>query len=65
LVHALAAGAVVHRLANGRVRRNMPDPVPVLVLGRLAVDAGAQGHRLGGAMLQDTVQRAIAVAQKL
>ncbi|XPG14782.1 GNAT family N-acetyltransferase [Thermithiobacillus tepidarius DSM 3134] len=61
--YAMAAGAVAHRLATGAVRRNMPDPVPVLVLARLAVDTRAQGHKLGGAMLQDAVQRAVVVSQ--
>jgi GNAT superfamily N-acetyltransferase len=61
--YAMAAGAVAHRLATGAVRRNMPDPVPVLVLARLAVDTRAQGHKLGGAMLQDAVQRAMVVSQ--
>ena len=32
--YAMAAGAVAHQLATGRVRRNMPDPVPVMVLAR-------------------------------
>src|ERR1700693_3355283 len=36
--YALAVGAVAHAGAPGRIRRNMPDPVPVMVLGRLAVD---------------------------
>ena len=61
--YALAAGAVAHHLATGAVRRNMPDPIPVLVLARLAVDTRAQGHKLGGAMLQDAVQRAVVVSQ--
>ncbi|MDD2676382.1 MAG: GNAT family N-acetyltransferase [Methylacidiphilaceae bacterium] len=61
--YAMAAGAVARRLATGAVRRNMPDPVPVLVLARLAVDSRIQGHHLGGAMLQDAVQRAVAVSQ--
>jgi GNAT superfamily N-acetyltransferase len=61
--YAMAAGAVAHRLATGSVRRNMPDPVPVLVLARLAVDTRAQGHKLGGAMLQDAVRRAVVVSQ--
>ncbi len=60
--YALAAGAVAHDLATSSVRRNMPDPLPVLVLGRLAVDRRAQGMRLGAAMLQDAVQRAIGIA---
>ena len=60
--YALAAGAVAHAAATSLVRRNMPDPVPVMVLGRLAVDRGAQGQQLGAALLQDAVQRAVAVS---
>lgn len=61
--YSLAAGAVAHEVATGGIRRNMPDPVPVLVLGRLAVDRSAQGTRLGGALLQDAVKRAMSVAK--
>lgn len=60
--YALAAGAVTREVATGAIRRNMPEPVPVLVLGRLAVDRRAQGLRLGGALLQDAVRRAMKVA---
>ena len=59
--YALAAGAVSH--ATGGVRRNMPDPVPVLVLARLAVATHAQGHHIGGALLQDALHRTVGVAQ--
>lgn len=41
--YALAVGAVTHADAPGRVRRNMPDPVPVTVIGRLAIDQSMQG----------------------
>lgn len=61
--YALAAGAVAHKLATANVRRNMPDPLPVLVLGRLAVDQRAQSMQLGGALLQDAVKRAQFVSQ--
>ncbi len=61
--YAMAAGAVSHHVATGAVRRNMPDPVPVIVLARLAVDHHAQGRKLGGALLQDAVNRAVAVSQ--
>lgn len=61
--YAMAAGAVAHQLATSTVRRNMPDPVPVMVLARLAVDQTAQGIKLGPAMLQDAVNRAITVSQ--
>lgn len=61
--YAMAAGAVSHRFATGGVRRNMPDPVPVMVLARLAVATQAQGIKLGGSLLQDAVNRAANVAQ--
>jgi GNAT superfamily N-acetyltransferase len=61
--YSMAAGAVSHQLATGTVRRNMPDPVPVIVLARLAVDLRAHGMKLGAAMLQDAVHRAVAVSQ--
>lgn len=61
--YAMAAGAVSHQAATGGVRRNMPDPVPVMVLARLAVDRRAQGIKLGAALLQDAVNRAVAVSQ--
>lgn len=61
--YAMAAGAVSHQLATRSVQRNMPDPVPVMVLARLAIDRRAQGGGLGGALLQDAVYRALNVAQ--
>jgi GNAT superfamily N-acetyltransferase len=61
--YAMAAGAVSHQLATSGVRRNMPDPVPVMVLARLAVDRRAQGLHVGAALLQDAVNRAVAVSQ--
>lgn len=61
--YAMAAGAVSHQVATSSVRRNMPEPVPVLVLARLAVDKRAQGGKLGAALLQDAVKRAVVVAQ--
>lgn len=61
--YSLAAGAVSRNLATGGVRGNMPDPVPVLVLARLAVERNAQGMQLGAALLQDAVNRAVSVSQ--
>ena len=61
--YAMAAGAVSHQMATSSVRRNMPDPVPVMVLARLAVDQHAQGIKLGASLLQDAVDRAVVVSQ--
>jgi GNAT superfamily N-acetyltransferase len=61
--YALATGAVAQTEASGRVRRNMPDPVPVMVLGRLAVDRAYQGRGLGRALLRDAVLRTLQAAE--
>jgi Acetyltransferases len=57
--YALAAGAVERDDAPGKVRRNMPAPIPVIILGRLAVDRRAQGSGLGAALLRDALLRAL------
>lgn len=60
--YALAAGAVAQETATSAVRRDMPDPVPVLELGHLAVDRQVQGMQWGVALLQDAVKRAVGVS---
>jgi GNAT superfamily N-acetyltransferase len=60
--YALAAGAVAHHDATRVIRQNMPDPIPVMVLARLAVDKRAQGMKLGAALLQNAVRRCILVS---
>ena len=61
--YSLAAGSVSHRVASGRIRRNMPDPVPVVLLGRLAIDRAWQGRGLGADMLRDVAVRALSAAE--
>ncbi len=61
--YALAAGAVEQISAPGRVRRNMPDPVPVMVLGRLAVDREYQGRGIGEGLLRDAILRTLQAAE--
>jgi len=63
--YALAAGAVSHMHATGAIRRNMPEPIPVLVLARLAVDRSQQGRALGAALLKDAVLRTMAVERDI
>lgn len=63
--YALAAGAVSHKIASTAIKRNMPDPIPVMVLGRLAVDFRAQGIKLGASLLKDAVTRSMIVAQNI
>jgi len=60
--YALANGAVAHNVATGKTRRNMPEPIPVMVLGRLAIDRNFQGRGLGAALLRDAVLRTLQAA---
>ncbi len=61
--YALAVGAVALLEAPGRVRRNMPDPVPVMIIGRLAVHKDFQGRKIGPGLLRDAVWRTLQAAE--
>ena len=60
--YSLAAGAVTQSAATGKVRRNMPEPNPVMILGRLAVDNQCKGLGLGRALLRDAMLRTVQAA---
>ena len=60
--YSLAAGSVERRKVSSRVGRSMPEPIPVILLGQLAVDLGYQGRGLGGDLIIDTSRRALAAA---
>jgi predicted N-acetyltransferase YhbS len=59
---ALASSAISVAAATGRLRRNMPDPVPVVVLARLAVDLAWQGRGIGRALFRDAAERILQAA---
>ncbi|NML17681.1 GNAT family N-acetyltransferase [Azohydromonas sp. G-1-1-14] len=61
--YALAAGAVEPGVATGALRRNMPKPIPVVVLGRLAVHKDWGGQGIGTGLLKDAVSRALQAAE--
>ena len=61
--YSIAAGAIAVSEAPGRIRRNMPDPIPMAILGRLAIDRAWQGRGLGRLMLRDAVLRTSQAAQ--
>ena len=63
--YALASGAVTVEAATGRFRRNMPDPIPVAVLARLAVDHVWQGKGLGRALFGDAARRVAQAADAI
>ena len=63
--YSLAAGSLLHQIATGAVRRNMPDPVPVALLGRLAIDRRWQGRGLGQALLRDAILLVVGAAEMI
>ena len=58
--YALAMGSVGHDVAPSRLRRGQPDPVPVLLLAKLALDVAEQRTGLGADLLRDALIRAVA-----
>lgn len=64
--YCLAAGEVSRAgMPTAKLRKNAPRDIPVVVIGRLAVDRRHQGAGLGGAMLRDALQRAIGAARAI
>lgn len=61
--YALANGSIAAAEAPGRIRRNMPDPIPVMLLGRLAVDRRWQGKGIGADLLRDAIMRSLQAAE--
>ncbi len=63
--YALATGSVIRQQAPGKIKRKMPDPIPVMVLGRLAVDRKWQGAGLGSGLLRDASLRTFNVSKQV
>ncbi len=63
--YALAASAISASAAAGSFRRNMPDPIPVVLLGRLAIDRRLQGKMLGRALVRDASHRILQAAEAI
>jgi GNAT superfamily N-acetyltransferase len=61
--YSLAASAIGHETAPKAMRRNMPDPLPALLLGRLAVDRKHHNQGLGSALLRDAMLRSVTIAR--
>ena len=62
--YVLATGSVMHKEAPSKVRRNMPEPVPVMVLGRLAVSKQMQSAGVGRGLLRDAILRTLGVSKQ-
>ena len=60
--YSLSAGAIAREEAPKMWRRNMPNPLPVLLVGRLAIDKSYHNKGLGSALLRDAMLRAVHVS---
>ena len=60
--YSLAVGSLEHKFAPSNIKRNMPQPIPVMILARLAVDRRYMGQNIGTVMLQDALLRTLQAA---
>lgn len=63
--YCLSAGSVIRSDAPKNLQRNMPDPIPVLVMGRLAVDENYHGQGIGKALLRDAILRTLNTSEEI
>jgi GNAT superfamily N-acetyltransferase len=63
--YALASGAISTQSVQGSFRRNMPDPIPVVILARLAIDTSCQGKGVGRALFRDAALRVMQAADAI
>ncbi|WP_237741265.1 GNAT family N-acetyltransferase [Geminocystis herdmanii] len=61
--YCLATGSITRNIAHGSVRRNMPEPIPVMVLGRLGIDINHQGSGIGFGLVKDAVLRTLQASE--
>jgi len=61
--YTLAMGCMNVRTLPRKIRQNLPEQVPITVLGRLAVDVEHSGKGIGSALLQEAMQRTLEVAE--
>ncbi len=61
--YALAVGSIESIKAPGKIKRNMPDPIPVMIMGRLAVDQKYQRGGIGRGLLRDAISRIVQAAE--
>ena len=61
----LATGQIERNFLQKSKQRNMPDLVPVLILGQLAIDIKYQGQGVGSRLLQFALQLTIATSRSV
>lgn len=61
--YSIASGSVIHSQVPNKIKRNTPDPIPVMILGKLAVDVNHAGKGLGKSLVKDAAQRILQVSE--
>ncbi|MBD2509151.1 GNAT family N-acetyltransferase [Nostoc muscorum FACHB-395] len=61
--YCLATASVIHLIAVSKAKRNAPDPIPCMLIGRLAVDIKWEGRGIGSGLLKDAIIRTLTVSQ--
>lgn len=61
--YAIAAAGVSHESVGAEFSKRRPNPIPCVLLARLAVDRRAQGRGLGAALFRDALGRALSVSE--
>ena len=60
--YSLAVSSIEYQFTPGAIKRNMPQPIPIMLLARLAVDRSYTGQGIGTGMLQDALLRTLQAA---
>lgn len=55
--YCILAGGIIAANAPNSIRRNMPDPIPIILLGRLAVDLSVKGRGIGAGLLLHAIEQ--------
>jgi predicted N-acetyltransferase YhbS len=63
--YSLAAGSIEHEFVNSKVKRNQPNPIPVVILARLAVALGYQKKGIGLGLVKDAIQRILSASEAI
>jgi GNAT superfamily N-acetyltransferase len=63
--YSLSTGSIIRSELPRKLRHDTPEAVPILVMGRLAVDLRSQGRGLGKALLRDAIMRALSISAEV
>lgn len=63
--YCLAAGSVMRGDMPKKLRRNTPEAIPIIVMGRLAVDTEFHGRGVGSGLLRDAILRTLTTAEAI